>query len=908
MSGRGLGSKSLGLKPKGRRHFAFLRPQIQQQTDRHLVINGCVYDYRGVELPFPKPTPEDFDRTQAWLDIPGWTWVKEPLFGRPDRVIFLRKLKFVGELTRQFSWKDVEDYPGWIVIQGHVYDCPDWDASQGQDFTSIFESLDPEARLKLSQQLKPKYLGMLRSAPPADALDQYVDHSVGIQCVFQSLDVPPALASRFLLTPDVLSLLSGVVTDVVHWIAKLIATLEDHKRTRTVSSRAVQSSILCLPISDALRKRCKFEGFNRVTNYIGGHEVPFLGLSVAALDMLLSSTPKAAYEKLLRHTDSAAIYLAGAMEVLISHILEDSMQQLEDGQDILPVIMKVVTRCFQGMPLPQTRSVFGGISEHTSEAALQRFVTLLGPGNMRLFQDDLHVRQQFLIVPLPDAISAPFATLVDPWSPVDPALYRASGLKLLLGDAQALQFRLVECVADFKKRLVKHTSGLLDDDFFAAPGLYLAGGSVLRCLLAEPKGFVGSDYDIFFTNGLSPGEADKLLERSVNLLTQKAKVLGAVSTVRRSDYALSVDIHWGIVHVIVQFVARIYRTPAEVLTGFDLDACSVGFDGTKVFGTPRFLRALATRANYIDLTRRSLTYEYRLWKYSRRGFAVFCPVPDGFEEVVQNWNVDDARASCGLGRLLSYHVGLLPVSGRDRHPSDYASLSLAQTELRGRQHEATTDHRLKWITKNPGSQSHLVGSFHPLPAALWDVNVHSPPSSRPVEGEDSPEPVLNSEKRGAIDPPHPNRCKEVQDLRLRGAKLRELHISVARKSSLLQPFAEISLERRVALLREMYNKLAILESQLDNVSARDSLREELLALSQGFVDSCELSLTRRLFHPRGVTGCPLGGESPCCFPVYFNRDRGAVFCANRGIEARNQRCNVPCAGSKKINHGAASGN
>jgi hypothetical protein len=107
--------------------------------------------------------------------------------------------------------------------------------------------------------------------------------------------------------------------------------------------------------------------------------------------------------------------------------------------------------------------------------------------------------------------------------------------------------------------------------------------------------------------------------------------------------------------------------------GFDIDCCAVGFDGEKyahihtcthinilnasfyqtsafvcchsllntfllflptilfcfrVWALPRARRALIKRYNLIDMSRRSLTYEVRLYKYSKRGFAVAVP---GFE-------------------------------------------------------------------------------------------------------------------------------------------------------------------------------------------------------------------------------------------------------------------------------------
>lgn len=42
----------------------------------------------------------------------------------------------------------------------------------------------------------------------------------------------------------------------------------------------------------------------------------------------------------------------------------------------------------------------------------------------------------------------------------------------------------------------------------------------------------------------------------------------------------------------------------------------------------RMQRALAKRYNLVNMTRRSLTFEQRLQKYSRRGFAVAVPELD----------------------------------------------------------------------------------------------------------------------------------------------------------------------------------------------------------------------------------------------------------------------------------------
>ena len=74
-----------------------------------------------------------------------------------------------------------------------------------------------------------------------------------------------------------------------------------------------------------------------------------------------------------------------------------------------------------------------------------------------------------------------------------------------------------------------------------------------------------------------------------------------------------------------------------MLVGFDIDCCSVGFDGASVHAIPRSKRAINTRCsnynnnnlillgNLVDMSRRSLTYETRLYKYATRGFSVAVP-------------------------------------------------------------------------------------------------------------------------------------------------------------------------------------------------------------------------------------------------------------------------------------------
>lgn len=75
----------------------------------------------------------------------------------------------------------------------------------------------------------------------------------------------------------------------------------------------------------------------------------------------------------------------------------------------------------------------------------------------------------------------------------------------------------------------------------------------------------------------------------------------------------------------VQIVLRLYKSPAEVLAGFDVDAPSCAYDGKTVWANPRALVAMIRQANTVDMTRRSPSYEVRLAKYATRGFEVYIP-------------------------------------------------------------------------------------------------------------------------------------------------------------------------------------------------------------------------------------------------------------------------------------------
>lgn len=87
----------------------------------------------------------------------------------------------------------------------------------------------------------------------------------------------------------------------------------------------------------------------------------------------------------------------------------------------------------------------------------------------------------------------------------------------------------------------------------------------------------------------------------------------------RSKHAVTIVSQWPYRHI--QIILRLYKSPAEVLMGFDVDCVCVGYDGKKALCLPRTHRALASRCNEVDMSRRSPSYEIRLAKYARRGVS-----------------------------------------------------------------------------------------------------------------------------------------------------------------------------------------------------------------------------------------------------------------------------------------------
>lgn len=238
-------------------------------------------------------------------------------------------------------------------------------------------------------------------------------------------------------------------------------------------------------------------------------------------------------------------------------------------------------------------------------------------------------------------LADPYVTLIDVWEEQDAFITEPLSPEEakwpMLFDHTVPQASGVQTVVSqpmFKTHWDIFTEGQLAE--LNWDNVFVAGGCVLAALTPAPEGskrdyfhnvaYPSSDIDLFIY-GLTPEQAnDKLLEIEATLKVFHDKHgISAVESVR-TRHAITFISQYPFRNI--QVILRCYKSPAEVLLGFDIDCCAVGYDGSTVWAAPRAARALKMRYNLFDLDRRSKTYEARLIKYGKRGYAIALPKLD----------------------------------------------------------------------------------------------------------------------------------------------------------------------------------------------------------------------------------------------------------------------------------------
>ncbi|KAI6080311.1 ankyrin repeat protein [Hypoxylon rubiginosum] len=270
-----------------------------------------------------------------------------------------------------------------------------------------------------------------------------------------------------------------------------------------------------------------------------------------------------------------------------------------------------------------------------------------------------------------------------------------------------------------------------------------------------------SDVDIFLYGIDDEASAIKrIIEIDTVLRKNQHFIYPDTAMSLRSDNAITfVSPRWPFRHI--QVILRLYRSINEILTGFDVDCACVAFDGEQVYSNPRGIAAIVTRTNTIDISRRSPSYENRLWKYRSHKFEVYWDYLDRSRlRRISPKDGDNPKTLTGLARLIHYENTL-----RGKYTEDYkriddggdptlvASSGYAALEIpygrdftagkARRYFETATDEpyrcgtilevtgqcphskegkgklrkKMAFVKDNPGRQ--MIGSFYPLNEEDW---------------------------------------------------------------------------------------------------------------------------------------------------------------------------------------------
>ena len=193
----------------------------------------------------------------------------------------------------------------------------------------------------------------------------------------------------------------------------------------------------------------------------------------------------------------------------------------------------------------------------------------------------------------------------------------------------------IKSIEEFKSRLFNVASFLITFDL-QKNNMLLAGGSV--CCLTMGFDIKQSDYDIFLI-----GQSNHL-ESIINLSIHLKSKLNNLKLFRTINCITMTGVDENGTHII-QVILRQFKTPADVLYGFDLDIAAIGWTGNDLIMSSRGLFGVQYCANILDLRDHRSSYEHRVEKYFSRGVDLIIPLGNiakikerGLSKFTMIWN------------------------------------------------------------------------------------------------------------------------------------------------------------------------------------------------------------------------------------------------------------------------------
>ena len=163
--------------------------------------------------------------------------------------------------------------------------------------------------------------------------------------------------------------------------------------------------------------------------------------------------------------------------------------------------------------------------------------------------------------------------------------------------------------------------------------ILVAGGMTLTTLLhtdpSKDDDIAVKDPDIdLYIYGLGPEDANRKVEEVHDTWVRNLPASAQARLVVKN--AKTINLLTSYPHRRIQIILKLLPSPTDVLLNFDLDACAIGFDGSRVLMLPRCARAIETGYSVFTmdlvwghhLGDRRASQENRIFKYADRGFGL----------------------------------------------------------------------------------------------------------------------------------------------------------------------------------------------------------------------------------------------------------------------------------------------
>jgi hypothetical protein len=191
----------------------------------------------------------------------------------------------------------------------------------------------------------------------------------------------------------------------------------------------------------------------------------------------------------------------------------------------------------------------------------------------------------------------------------------------------------------FKKQLSEEFIGFPWESGYGGH-FFMAGGGILKRLVKDTRFYESSDIDFFLVTR-NECEAKEMIREFCNWVSKKHREFFITRTNNSVTFVTD--------KIIYQIILRLYHSKEQVLCGFDIGPCCIGYDGKEVYTIQRGLDSLEKRESLILVWFQSESMSYRTFKYRLRGFN---PVFPGLKDEHISTILKNKHKSNTLSRII----------------------------------------------------------------------------------------------------------------------------------------------------------------------------------------------------------------------------------------------------------------